>query len=235
VSSDRIKLTVKEREELGSSESRRLRRAGWIPGVLYGKGNHPRAIAVKERELRGALTGPSGLHAVVDVVLEGQKTAHASILKDYQQDPLRGHVSHVDFQEVRLDQPIQASVTVHLVGGEDSPGVREGGVLSQPTPEISIEALPLEIPERIEADVSGLEMGDAFRLEDLPPIEGVTYLDDPHETVIASVTAPRVLELEVEEEEEGVEGELEEGEAAAEGAAEEPAAEAEGESGTSEG
>jgi large subunit ribosomal protein L25 len=227
-----MQLTVRERDRLGSAESRRLRRNGWIPGVLYGKGNHPRAIAVKERALRGALTGTSGLHAVLDVVLEGQKTAHASILKDYQQDPLRGHVSHVDFQEVRLDQPIQASVAVYLVGGDDAPGVREGGVLSQPTVEINVEALPLEIPERVEADVSGLQMGDAFRLEELPAIDGVTFLDDPHETVIASVTAPtRVIEPEVEEEE-AVEGELEEGEAA-EGAAEQP--EAEGEPGTTEG
>jgi large subunit ribosomal protein L25 len=227
-----MQLTVRERDRLGSAESRRLRRNGWIPGVLYGKGNHPRAIAVKERALRGALTGTSGLHAVLDVVLEGQKTAHASILKDYQQDPLRGHVSHVDFQEVRLDQPIQASVAVYLVGGDDAPGVREGGVLSQPAVEINVEALPLEIPERVEADVSGLQMGDAFRLEELPAIDGVTFLDDPHETVIASVTAPtRVIEPEVEEEE-AVEGELEEGEAA-EGAAEQP--EAEGEPGTTEG
>jgi large subunit ribosomal protein L25 len=227
-----MQLTVRERDRLGSAESRRLRRNCWIPGVLYGKGNHPRAIAVKERALRGALTGTSGLHAVLDVVLEGQKTAHASILKDYQQDPLRGHVSHVDFQEVRLDQPIQASVAVYLVGGDDAPGVREGGVLSQPAVEINVEALPLEIPERVEADVSGLQMGDAFRLEELPAIDGVTFLDDPHETVIASVTAPtRVIEPEVEEEE-AVEGELEEGEAA-EGAAEQP--EAEGEPGTTEG
>jgi large subunit ribosomal protein L25 len=169
---------------------------------------------------------------VVDVVLEGQKTSHASILKEYQQDPLRGHVSHVDFQEVRLDQLIQASVSVQLVGGEDAPGVREGGVLSQPTLEINIEALPLEIPERLEADVSGLAMGDALRLEDIATIEGVTFLDDPHETVIATVTAPaRVIEPE-EEAEEAVEGELEEGEAAAEAA--EPS-EGEGEPGTTEG
>ena len=233
-----MQLTVREREHLGSAESRRLRRNGWIPGVLYGKGNHPRAIVVKERDLRGALTGPSGLHAVLDVVLEGQKTAHASILKDYQQDPLRGHVSHVDLQEVRLDQPIQASVTIQLVGGEDAPGVREGGVLSQPTLEVNVEALPLEIPERIEADVNTLEMGDTLRLEDIPTIEGATFLDDPHETVIATVTAPtRVIEPEVEEEaEEGVEGEeLEEGEAVAEGAAEPSEPQGEGEPGSTEG
>ena len=128
VAGERIRLEVKKRERLGSAESRRLRRSGWIPGILYWRGE-PHAIAVPERALRGALTGPSGLHAVLDVVLDGDGAAHASILKEYQQDPLRGHISHVDLQEVRLDQPIQASVSITLVG--EAAGVKAGGVLSQ--------------------------------------------------------------------------------------------------------
>src|SRR6266576_6592643 len=120
---ERIKLTVRERD------SRRLRKQGLIPGVLYGKGKSSYAIFVPERDLRRALTGAGGLHAILDVVLEGQDTAHASILKDYQQDPIRGHISHIDLHEVRLDQPIQASVNVQLIG--EPTGVKEGGVLSQ--------------------------------------------------------------------------------------------------------
>jgi large subunit ribosomal protein L25 len=212
---------VKEREQLGSAESRRLRRSGWIPGVLYGKGNTPRAIAVEERALRGALTGPSGLHAVLDVVLDGQSTAHPSILKEYQQDPLRGHVSHVDFQEVRLDQPIQASVSVTLHG--EPAGVKAGGVLNQVTTTITVQALPMEVPEHVDADISAMEIGDTLRLSDLSAPEGVLFLDDPEETVIATVAVPRVEIEEPEEEAEEVEGEE-----APEGAAEEaPAAEAE--------
>ena len=99
---DRFRLEVKERNGLGTPESRRLRKQGFIPGVLYGR-SATKAIAVGERELRAALTGPSGLHAVLDVVLEGQTTAHPSILKEYQRDPIRGHVRHIDLQEVRLD------------------------------------------------------------------------------------------------------------------------------------
>src|SRR3989442_3189258 len=95
----RVKLQVHERERLGSADARRLRREGFIPGVLYGNGRKPHAISVPERELRRVLTGPSGLHAILDVVVEGQKTTHASILKDFQQDPLRGHISHLDLQE----------------------------------------------------------------------------------------------------------------------------------------
>ena len=104
--------------------------AGADPGVLYGR-SEPHSIAIPERELRRALTSDGGLNAILDVVLEGQKTTHPSILKEYQQDPVKGRVTHVDFQEVRLDKPIHATVPVHLVGAEDSPGIREGGVLSQ--------------------------------------------------------------------------------------------------------
>lgn len=219
-------LQVQERESRGSRHSRRLRAQGIVPGVLYGKGQ-ARAIAVAERDLRAALSGTSGMHAILDVVLEGQKAVHPSILADVQQDPLRGTVSHIDLREVRLDQPIQATVVVQLVG--ESEGVKTGGVLSLVTREIQVEALPGEVPEHIDADISGLEIGDVLRLEDLPAIESVTFLDDPHETVIATVSAPRVeVEPEVEAEA-GVEGEAaEEGEEAAEAGegGEAPAAEA---------
>ena len=230
---ERIKLTVKERESRGSADSRRLRKQGFIPGVLYGKGKGSYAICVPERELRRVLTGAGGLHAILDVVLEGQATTHASILKDYQQDPIRGHISHIDLQEVRLDQSIQASVTVQLIG--EPAGVKEGGVLSQVQREINVEALPMEIPEHIDLDVTGMAIGDSLRLADLVPVEGVTYLDDPEETVLASVGLPaREIEPEPEEPEEGEE--LAEGEEApegAEGAAEGEAAEAGSDSGES--
>ncbi len=207
-----------------------MRRDGWIPGVLYGKGS-PVPIAVRERELRGALTGSSGLHAVLDVVLDGQSTPHPSILKEYQQDPIRGRVAHVDFQEVRLDQPIQASVTVTLLG--EPAGVKVGGVLNQVAATITVQALPMEVPEHIDADISGLEIGDTLRLSDMTAPEGVTFLDDPDETVIATVAVPRA---EIEEPEEAEEVEGEEAPEGAEGApAAEAEASAEGESETEEG
>jgi large subunit ribosomal protein L25 len=219
VSGDRFKLEVREREERGSRHARRLRAAGVVPGVLYGNGNS-RAIAIEERDLRAAVTGPSGLHAILDVVLEGQKTVHPSVLAEYQQHPIRGTITHVDLREVRLDQPIHAAVVVHLVG--ESPGVKGGGVLSLVTREIHVEALPGNVPEHIDADLTGMEVGDVLRLEDIPLLPDVTFLDDPHETVIATVSAPRGLveleEEEAEEAEEGVEegeeGEAEEGEGA---------------------
>jgi large subunit ribosomal protein L25 len=234
---ERTKLIVKKREHLGSRETRRLRRQGIIPGVLYGQGE-PISIAIEERELRRALTGASGLHSILDVEIDGTGAAHASILKDYQVDKVRGGVTHVDLHEVRLDQPITASVSVHLIGGENAPGVKEGGVLSQPLREIQVEALPLEVPEHIDLDVSHMTTGDTLRIGDITFQEGVKLLDDP-DTVVATLTAPtRVVEPEeVEGEEgEGVEGEAAEGEAAEGAAAEsEPAREAAGDQGTTEG
>jgi len=229
VAGERVKLQVLERDSRGSAESRRLRKQGLIPGVLYGRGNEPKAISVEERELRRVLTGDAGLHAILDVTLDGQKTARPSILKSYQQDPVKGSLTHIDLQEVRLDQPIQAQVVIELVG--EPVGVTEGGVLSQVNREIMVEALPLEVPEHLDLDVTGMAIGDTLRLVDLPVQEGVKFLDDPEETVLATVTMPtRFVEPEPEEvegEEELEEGELPEGEVpegeeAPEGAAESP-------------
>jgi large subunit ribosomal protein L25 len=220
MSSERVTLQVSEREadQLGSRRVRRLRKEGLIPGVLYGKG-HARAFVVGERELRAALTGSSGLHAILDVVIEGQTTPHHAVLKEYQQHPIRGTLTHVDFHEVRLDQPIQATVNIQLVG--ESPGAKQGGVVQQVTREIRVEALPTAIPEHIEVDMAPLEVGEILRVVDLPAFEGVTYLDDP-ETVLANCSMPRgIAELEAAEAAEAEEGE--EGGEAAEG---EPGAEA---------
>jgi large subunit ribosomal protein L25 len=202
-----VKLTVLDRESRGSADSRRLRKQGMIPGVLYGRGADPHPFCVAERELRRVLTRDAGLHAILDVVVDGG-TARPSILKSYQQDPVRGHLTHVDLQEVRLDEAIQARVVIELIG--EPVGVTEGGVLSQVNREITVEALPMEIPEHLELDVTGMAIGDTIRLAELPVQEGVKFLDDPDETVLATVTMPtRFVEPEVEE----VEGEeLEEGE-----------------------
>jgi len=209
-----LKLEVRERKVLGSRPSRRLRSQGLIPGVLYGKG-HSRAIVVPERDLRTAMTGPSGLHAILDVVIEGQTTAHPSILAEYEQDPIRGTISHIDLREIRLDQAIHATVVVHLVG--ESAGVKSGGVLSLIARELQVEALPANVPEHIDVDIAMLEVGDVLRLADIPAIENVTFLDDLHETVIATVSMPRgyaeIEEADLAAAEEAAEGAVPEAEA----------------------
>jgi large subunit ribosomal protein L25 len=234
---ERTKLVVAYRDRLGSAESRRLRKEGLVPGVLYGNGE-PVAISIAERELRRALTGAAGLHSILDVEIDGKGQTHASILKEYQVDPVRGGVTHVDLQEVRLDKAIRASVSVQLIGGEDAPGVREGGVLSQPLREVTVEALPLEVPEHLELDVSAMDIGGTLRISDLAVHEGVTFVDDP-EMVVATVTAPtKVVEPEPTEEELAAmeaEAEAAEGEEGAEDEAAEGAAESEAESSGDEG
>lgn len=213
---ERVRLEVSERETTGSRVSKRLRKQGLVPGVLYGSGK-PRAFVVEERELRRALGGDHGMHAILDVVLEGQQAAHHAVLKDYQLDPRRSTLLHIDLHEVRLDRPIQSQVAVETVG--DAKGVGLGGLLTQVVREVTVEALPMAVPERLEVDVGELDIGDSVRVSDIVPPEGVTILDDP-ESVVASVAAPRLVEEVVEEV--PAEGE----EAAEAAAAAEPGAEA---------
>jgi large subunit ribosomal protein L25 len=209
---ERIQLDVKPREETGSAVARRLRASGMIPGVLYGAGKKAHPFVVEERELRRVLTGDHGLHAILDVVFDGQKTPHHAVLKEYQLDPTRPRLLHVDLHEVRLDQVIQTQVAVEPFG--ESPGVKEGGALTLVLREINVEALPMEVPDRLELDISGMTIGDSLRVADVIVPEGVKILDDP-ESVVATVQPPtKVEEPEVEEAEElegeeGVEGEAE--------------------------
>ncbi|HVD66086.1 MAG TPA: 50S ribosomal protein L25 [Gaiellaceae bacterium] len=226
---ERVKLEVQARESRGSGASRRLREQGLIPGVLYGNGDKAHPFSIEERELRRALTGDHGLHAILDVVLEGQQKAHHAVVKEYQLDPVRARLLHIDLHEVRLDQAIQTNVVVELVG--EAAGQKEGGVLSQINREVRVEALPMEVPDHVDLDVSSLMIGDSLRLTDLRVPEGVTLLDDP-ETVLATVSPPTKIEEPEPEEVEGEEGEEiegevpegEEGEAAAEGGEPEAAA-----------
>lgn len=202
MASERVRLEVKERETTGSRVSRRLRKEGLVPGVLYGSGK-PRAFVVPDRELRRALGGSHGTHAILDVVLDGQQTAHHAVLKDYQLHPVRSTILHIDLHEVRLDRPIQTQVTVEAVGTAE--GTKVGGLLTQVVRDVTVEALPMAVPERLEVDVSALAIGDSVRVSDIVVPEGVTVLDDP-ESVVAAVAAPRLAE-ELEEAAEGEEGE----------------------------
>jgi len=230
---DRIKLEVQAREAHGSAEVRRLRAQGLIPGVFYGAGKEPQSFCVGERELRRAITGDHGTHTILDVVVEGDGgQPRPAVLKDYQVHPTKSRLLHVDLHEVRLDRPIQTAVGVDLVG--ESEGVKVGGVLTQVTREVNVEALPMSIPDHLELDISALEIGDSLRVADLVVPEDVTVLDD-EDVVLASVAAPRVEEEPVvaEEDEEGVE--LAEGEEPPEGEeAPESEADASGDEGASE-
>jgi len=186
------KLDVSSREPDGSRSTRRLRRTGRVPGVLYGGGSDPVSFSVDARELRVALAG-SG--AVVDLSIDGSKPTPV-VLKEAQRDPVRGDTTHVDLLRVRLDKPIHAVVPLELTGVEDTSGVKEGGILEQLTRELNIEALPTAIPESIVHELGEMEIGDTLALDAIAAPEGVTLLDDLA-TTVASLSAPR---LQVEEE-----------------------------------
>jgi large subunit ribosomal protein L25 len=211
----RPSLAVEERPEIGSRSSRRLRRAGYVPGVVYGAGSDPVAFKVGERDLRIALANPS---AVLDLKVGGGKELPV-IVKEQQRHPVRDEVLHVDLLQVRLDEKIQSTVNVELEGADEAPGVTEGGVLEHVTRELNVEALPTDLPERVVVDVSQMEAAETLSLSVVTPPPGVTFLDDPEETVIATITVPTQVELpeEVEEETEVVGEEAVETEVPAEG------------------
>ena len=182
------KLNVNSREAAGSRAVRRLRRSGRVPGVLYGGGSEPLGFDADERELRHALAG-SG--AVLDLSVDGGK-ATPVVLKEAQRHPVRGETIHVDLLRVNLNEAIHAVVPLELTGIDDSPGVKEGGVLEQITRELNVEALPTAIPESIVHDVSDMQISETVLLGALAVPDDVTLLDDPEETVVATLSPPRL-------------------------------------------
>jgi large subunit ribosomal protein L25 len=211
---DSTALTLTPREPSGSRGARRLRREGNVPGVLYGGGQDPISFQVSARTLRQALAHAG---AVLDVTVEGGSSSPA-VLKELVRHPVSGNTLHVDLLRVRLDQAIQSTVVLELTGTEEAPGVVDGGVLEHVTRELNIEALPNDIPDAITHDVSAMQIGDTVTLEAVRPPAGVTLLDDS-ETVIATLTPPR-LQVEPEEEIEEETAVVGEGEEPAEAGAE---------------
>jgi large subunit ribosomal protein L25 len=226
------KLAVSSRTAAGSRAARRLRRSGRVPGVLYGGDGQALAFEVDARELRIALASTG---AVLDLSVDGE-SATPVVLKEAQRDPVRGHTVHVDMLRVRLDQAIHAVVPLELAGVEDAPGVKEGGVLEQITRELNVQALPTAIPESIVHAVGEMQIGDTIALAAVTMPQDVTLLDDVEETIIATLSPPR-LQVEEEtalEEETELVGEGEEAAEAAEGAEQAPTAGGEGSSGGEE-
>jgi large subunit ribosomal protein L25 len=204
MATSRPSVEVSPRDTFGSRTTRRLRKTGQVPGVVYGTpegGSIP--FAADARELRRVLVGAG---ALIDLNVGGD--ARPVIVKDMQFHPVRGELMHIDFVQVRLDEKIHTTVAVHVEGADDAPGVKEGGVLEQATHQLNIEALPTAIPDAITVDVSGLGIAETMHLSSVTPPEGVTFLDDPEETIIATIVVPTEEPEEPElEEEAGVVGE----------------------------
>jgi large subunit ribosomal protein L25 len=177
-----------------------MRNQGLTLGVVYAGGEDAKSFQVSERDLRSVMQEGA---ALFDLEIDGSKAVPV-VIKDQQLHPVRGSIQHVDLQQVKLDEAIQAEVAIELEGADDAPGVKASGVLEHVTHEITVEALPTEIPDRIVVDVSAMEINDTLQLSAVTPPSGVTFVaDDLDEITIVNLSPPRVeevVETEVEEE-----------------------------------
>lgn len=204
-----VSLVTEARRETGSAACRRLRAAGKVPAVLYGTGIDPVSVVVDARSLRQALSGPSGLNALLTLEVGGAR--HLALARQIQRDALRGGFDHVDFLVVNPDVVVGADVPVRLVGEAVELG-RADGVVEQQLFSLHVQAKPAAIPTHIEVDISNLNIGDTVRVGDLKLPAGAETDVDEGEPVVSGVAA-RVEVEEVEEVPEGLEG-VPEGEAA---------------------
>ena len=234
-----ITLKAETGRESGTSASKRLRREGKIPAVVYGHGIDPVPVAVDGRELRHALTGEAGTNALLNLQLDsGNQLVMAKVL---QRDPVRSVVTHIDFLVVRRDEVVHADVPITLVG-EPKAVLAEGGIVENPITALTVVATPTTIPNGIEVDISELTIGDAIRVSDLTLPSGVTTEVDPDEAVVIAqgqqvseldlipeadaealqelAEAQEAAEAEAAEAGEGADGEGAGGDASAEGSAE---------------
>jgi large subunit ribosomal protein L25 len=207
-----ITLAAEPRPEKGSRPAGRLRRAGMVPAVVYGLGTDTLEVAVPSRELAHILAGEAGSNTLITLRVDDQNVL--TLVRQIQRHPTRGDLVHVDFVRIRRDVAVSAEVPVHLTG--EAAGVRDGGLLEQLMFQLTVEAMPGNIPVALEYDVSELSIGDQLHVSDLPLGDGVTTNVEA-DAVVAQVAAPRVA---VEEVPEGEEAEGEEGAAPAAGAGE---------------
>jgi large subunit ribosomal protein L25 len=203
-------LTAELRESSGKGANRRLRAAGRIPGVVYGKKRETQSIQLDPKVLETLLHGSgAGLNTLIDLSVAGR--SDVVLVKELQRHPVYGSYWHVDFYKVDLTQKITVSVPLHFVG--KARGVEVGGILDHPLREVEVECLPRAIPESIEVDVSALDIGDAIHVSDLRLPGDVEVKTDPS-LPVASVVVP-AAEVEAAPAEAAVEGVPAEGEAAA--------------------
>lgn len=210
-------IAARLRETTGKT-NRGLAGSGEIPAVLYGPGRDTISLALDRHDFELMMSHHGAGSTLVSLAVEGEKKTVNAVIREVQHSPVKGTILHVDFLAIRMDQKLQATVSFHFVG--ESPGVKAGGVLMHSMRELMVEALPADLPEALDVDISELEIGHAITVADLTAPEGVEITDDP-EGVVCSVTVPTVEPVEEELEAEVTEPEVIGEEAPAEEASEE--------------
>ena len=199
-----INAVDRSAEEQGKGASRRLRKQNLVPAIIYGGGEEPTAISIKINELVKSLEYEAFFSQILTITTD-KGDEHQVVIKDLQRHPAKGFPMHADFQRIVKGQKINMNIPVHFSGREEAPGTKAGGILSTLVTEIEIVCLPSQLPEYLEVDVSGMEIGDLFRLSDINLPEGVIIFDldmeDAHDRTIVNMQPPTVEEVDEDAEE----------------------------------
>lgn len=202
---EQISLEAKVRTQTGKGAARKLRQQGRIPAILYGSGGEPVLLEVEEREFEALSGKATGQNVITNLKLGTRKSAASeetgetmTLIKDVQRHPVTERVLHIDFCRISLKEKLTVPVPIAVVG--ESAGVKEGGILEHLLWEVDVECLPTQMPEKIEVDITHLNIGDTIHVRDLEEKEGIRILTDGEKTIL-SVVPPRVAEKEVVEEE----------------------------------
>jgi len=193
-----INAVDRSAEQQGKGASRRLRKQNLVPAIIYGGNEEPMAISIKINELVKSLEYEAFFSQILTITTD-KGDEHQVVIKDLQRHPAKGFPMHADFQRIVKGQKINMNVPLHFAGREEAPGTKAGGILSTLVSDIEIVCLPSQLPEYLEIDVSGMEIGDLFRLSDIKLPEGVIIFDldmeDAHDRTVVNMQPPTVEEV----------------------------------------
>ncbi|MGB5472854.1 MAG: 50S ribosomal protein L25/general stress protein Ctc [Gammaproteobacteria bacterium] len=197
-----FELTAESRTDLGKGASRRLRRAGKVPAIIYGGDKDPESLTLSHNQVLRNLENEAFYSHILTIKIGGTDTP--AILRDLQRHPSRPVIMHVDLQRVNMTETLRTNVPLHFLGEDTSEAVKAGALVSHELTDVEVECLPKDLPEYLEVDVTGLEIGDSIHLSQLVVPAGVTLVElergEDHDHAVVSLHAPRVEEEEPEEE-----------------------------------
>ena len=188
-----FQLNAEKREDMGKGASRRLRRAGRVPAIIYGLDKAPEAISLTQNQVLKQLENEAFYSQILTVNLDGNSTQ--AVLRDLQRHPYKAYIVHMDLQRVDMNKPVHVHVPLHFINEESSVGVKAGGMVSHEVIEVEISCLPKQLPEFIEVDIANLNVGESIHLSDLKLPEGVSLLElargEDHDLAVVTIHAKK--------------------------------------------